>query len=335
MKIKIYSLIAVALIFYQCKQSSVTKIKDEKFIEIYDSSLGDFIDTTALVEVLGEGFVWSEGPLWLEEEEKLLFTDVPENKIYAWSQKEGVQLWLTPSGYTQKYDDGGKEGANGLALDANNRLVLCQHGDRAIVRFSGATSSPTPSFEVLTDKYMDKRYNSPNDLHIDVQGNIFFTDPPYGLPKYDEDPSKEFNFNGIFCRLSDGQIILVDTTMTRPNGIALSKDNKYLYVSNSDPKQANWVRFTLDSALNVVNRELFADKTDLLATLKGLPDGLKIHPSGLIFATGPGGVLIFHPDGRHMGTVLTGKATANCAFDKDAQYLYMTAHDQLMRVKLK
>lgn len=318
-----------------CKNKPVNEVSEKTFIEVFDKDLSIYMDTTQTLEILSEGFVWSEGPVWVSHQNKLLFTDVPQNIIYEWSEKEGLKKWLEPSGYTEIYSDGGDQGANGLALDPDGNLILCQHGDRRLVKYTGSWQNPTPVFSTLVDLFEDNRLNSPNDLHIDALGNIFFTDPPYGLPKQDEDPAKEILFNGIYVLKTDGSVHLIDSTLSRPNGIALSADNKYLYVANSDKDQAIWMKFGLNKDFQVIEKSIFADKTFLLDSLKGLPDGLKIDDRGLIFATGPGGVLIFHPDGRHLGTIHTGKSTANCAFDDKFQYLYLTAHDVLMRIRLR
>lgn len=329
------SIIISFLLFTRCKNKPINKVDTSVFIEVLDPELGQYIDTTKTLETIAEGFLWSEGPVWVPSAKKLLFTDVPKNAIYEWSEKDGLKIWLEPSGYTQIYIDGGQEGANGLALNGDGHLILCQHGDRRLVKYKGSWVDPQPNFQVLADSFNNQRFNSPNDLFIDMNGHIFFTDPPYGLPNQDEDTAKELGYNGVYVFKNDGSIILIDSTMTRPNGIAMSSDNKTLYVANSDKTKALWMEYRLDEDLQVISKSIFADKTSLLEKLVGLPDGLKIQDTGMIFATGPGGVLIFHPDGRHLGTIHTGKATANCAFDDNFEYLYMTAHDVLMRLKLK
>jgi gluconolactonase len=303
-------------------------------IRLFDDALLEVIDTSAKIEILGSGFVWSEGPLWLKDQNALIFSDVPVNKIYKWDSNAGITVYLEPSGYTGPKDKI-REGANGLALNAAGSLLICQHGDRGLVEMEAPLSQPDAKFKILADRYKDKKLNSPNDLCLAANGNIFFTDPPYGLPGQDEDPEKELNFNGVYRITSKADLLLVDASLTRPNGVALSRDEKFLYVANSDEKHAAWYEYSLDPYHNVVSKRLFADKTADVSNLKGLPDGLKIHSSGLIFATGPGGVLVFHPDGRHLGTVMTGEATANCAFDDNENYLYMTAHSHLMRVRLR
>lgn len=331
---QIFVLIFTIIIFSACKNKAEDKVTSLQKIEVFDPEMLAIVDTTSKIEILADGFTWSEGPLWLKSENKLIFTDVPENKIYSWDEKNGKQLYLFPSGYTINNPDGGKEGANGLALNANNELILCQHGNRAVAKMMTALSSPKDSFKFLANTYQGKKFNSPNDLFITKNGEIFFTDPPYGLPDQDGDSNKELSFNGVYKLSMTGEISLLDSTLTRPNGVAFSNDEKVMYVANSDPAKAIWMKYTLDDNKNIIEKSVFSDKTSLVATQKGLPDGLKVNSKDYIFATGPGGVLIFNPDGKHLGTFNTGYATANCALNEDESYLYMTAHNYLMRVKL-
>lgn len=327
--------ILFVLTFSMCKQKSVEEVKSAGHIEIYDPEMLSVIDTNAIIEILADGFTWSEGPLWLAKENKVIFTDVPENTIYSWDPQNGKQIYLKPSGYTIINDKGGKEGANGLMLDREGHLILCQHGNRSVAKMLAPLDAPKDSFLYLANMFNGKKFNSPNDLHITKDGDIFFTDPPYGLPKQDDDEIKELSYNGIYRLKKDGTITLLDSTLTRPNGITFSADEKFMYVANSDEKKAIWMKYEFDENKNIIDRTLFADVTHLVPTSKGLPDGMKIGKKGFIFATGPGGVLVFNQNSRHIGTINTGQATANCAFDADEKYLYMTAHGFLMRVALK
>lgn len=329
--ITIFTILSLAM----CKNPVVETVKSAGKIEIYDKEMLALIDSNAVIEILADGFTWSEGPLWLEKEGKLIFTDVPENTAYAWDSINGKQVYLKPSGYTIIDEKGGTEGANGLMLDTEGNLILCQHGNRSVAKMLAPLSAAKDSFQFLASTYNGKKFNSPNDLHITKDGEIFFTDPPYGLPGLDESPIKEIPYNGVYRLKKDGTVILLDSTLTKPNGIAFSADEKYMYVANSYDKKAIWMKYTLDENKNITDRTLFADVTPLIPTAKGLPDGLKIGKKGYIFATGPGGVLVFNQDSRHIGTINTGQATANCALDTDDKYLYMTAHKYLMRVALK
>lgn len=323
------------LIIASCKEKSVDLKAPNTRIEIYDAELLEILDTTAAIEVLADGFKWSEGPLWLPTENKMIFSDVPENTIYSWDEKNGKQVYLNPSGYTIINDKGGREGANGLMLDADGHLILCQHGNRAVAKMIAPLSAPIDSFDFLATTYNGKKFNSPNDLYIAKNGDIFFTDPPYGLPGQDQDSIKELPYNGIFRLKKDGTVLLLDSTMTKPNGIAFSPNEKIMYVANSDPDKAVWMKYELDQDKNITSRTLFADVTHLVPKQKGLPDGMKVSNKGYIFASGPGGILLFNQDSRQLGLINTGQATANCALDADEKYLYMTAHSYLMRVKLK
>ncbi len=323
--------------FVNCKSKPSTNNSTPSVgrIDLLDDALFSIIDTNARIEILADSFLWSEGPLWLESENKLIFTDVPANAIYSWDEKAGKQLYLKPSGYTIQDTTGGAEGANGLMLDLEGNLILCQHGNRAIAKMKAPLSAPKSDFDFIATQYKGKRFSSPNDLYIARDGDIFFTDPPYGLPGYDSSSVKELKYNGVFRLRKDGTVTLLDSTMTKPNGVVLSADERSMIVANSDPKAAYWKKYILDDNKNVISSSVFADATDLVSSLKGLPDGLKIGKKGHIFASGPGGILIFDPAGKKLGTIMTENATANCALDAKNEYLYMTAHSYLMRVKLK
>ena len=304
-------------------------------IERLDPALDRLIAPDTPVEVLAEGFDWSEGPVWVKEGGFLLFSDVPRNVILRWKQGEGAREWLKPSGYTGREPRGGEPGSNGLTIDAEGRLVICQHGDRRIARMDAPTSSPAPKFSTITDRFQGARFNSPNDLVFHSNGDLYFTDPPYGLIKQADDPGREMNYQGVFRRSRTGDITLVTREMTRPNGIALSPDEKKLYVAQSDPAAPIWRVFDAAPDGSFKTSRVFVDASALSKTRKGLPDGMKVDVEGNLYATGPGGVLIFSPDGKHLGTILTGQATANCAFGDDGRTLYITADMYLMRVRIK
>ena len=290
------------------------------------------ISKNAKIEILAEGFGWAEGPVWIPELNGILFSDVPNNKAYLWTEKKGLSLFLYPSGMTNHAPNNKSAGSNGLGLDSDGNLILCQHGDRSISRLN-SWFFEEPKYDVLVDHFNGKWLNSPNDLVFDKQGSIYFTDPPYGLRNGDEDDLKELNFNGVFKWSAREEVKLVEKNMSRPNGIALSLDEKTAYVANSDP--ANDVIMAFDVLEDgFLNGRIFFDGNILSQTREGLFDGLKMHSSGIIFATGPGGVLLLDSMGVHLGTIMPGKKTANCSFDKDEQYLYLTSTDVLARVKL-
>lgn len=297
--------------------------------------LAAILNINAEVEILGEGFTWSEGPLWIADQQMLLFTDVPENKIFSWTETGGVKEYLHPSGYTGNETPSKEPGANGLALTRDGQLLLCQHGDRRIARMEAPLREPRPVFTTVAETWNGKRFNSPNDLVINSKSQIFFTDPPYGLNKQEEDPAREIDIQGVYRRNPNGDVHLIVDDLTRPNGLALSPDERTLYVANSDPKHAVWMAYGLDDLGNVVSDSLFYDATALVPDHKGLPDGLKVNRAGIIFATGPGGVWIFDKDATPLGRIETGQATANCALSSDESILYMCADNYLMRVRLR
>ena len=204
-------------------------------IERQDARFDQLIPTGAVLEKLAEGFDWAEGPVWDKKNNCLLFSDIPPNSVMKWKEGEGVTLFLKPSGYTGTKPRGGEPGSNGLHFDSQGRLVLCQHGDRRIARLK-----PDRSFETLADRYDGKRFNSPNDAVFKSNGDLYFTDPPYGLEGLNDDPAKELPFNGVYRLAKDGTVTLLTKEMTFPNGIGFSPDEKTLYVAQSDPKQPIW-----------------------------------------------------------------------------------------------
>jgi gluconolactonase len=295
-----------------------------------DPRFNALVSPDAKIEVLATGFAWSEGPIWLRDRGFLLFSDIPRNAIMKWSMEDGLSLFIKPSGYTGIAPYGKEPGSNGLTVDGLGQLVSCEHGDRRVARLDWNGGKRT-----LADAYEGKRLNSPNDLvYRRATGDLYFTDPPYGLPtQSDEDPRKELPFNGVYKVSADGTITLLVRDMTRPNGLAFSPDEKTLYVAQSDRAQAIWNAFPVKDDGTLGERRLFADVTELAKTLEGLPDGLKVDRAGHLFATGPGGVLVYTPDGTRLGRIETGQATANCAWGDDGSTLYITANTLLLRIK--
>jgi gluconolactonase len=297
-------------------------------IERLDLSVDGIIPPSASIEKLAQGFDWSEGPVWLARSDCLVFSDVPKNVVYRWKQGEGVSVFLKPSGYTGATARGGEPGSNGLTVDSEGRLVLCQHGDRRVARLEKDGRQT-----VLADRYEGKRFNSPNDLVFRSNGDLYFTDPPYGLEKGNDDPKKELPFNGVYRLKPNGDLTLLTRDLTFPNGIAFSPDEKTLYVAVSDPKHAVWMAYAVEADGALANGRVLLDVTAMVGAKKGLPDGMKVDRQGNLFATGPGGVLIISPNGKHIGTINTGQATANCAWGDDGSVLYITADMFLCRVK--
>ena len=303
-------------------------------VERIDPALDAIVSADAKVEILGEGFEWSEGPLWLGSENKLLFTDVPKNKIYQWTQEKGVEVYLTPSGFTGESTESKEPGANGLLLDDEGNLVLCQHGDRRLAVMDAPINAPKAEFTTIADRYNGKRFSSPNDA-VFYNYNFYFTDPPYGLPKQAEDPTKEISFNGVYVIPAEGDVKMIVDSLTRPNGLAFLPNQKTLIVANSDPAKAKWYAFDLNEKDSVTNARVLYDATENTKTEKGLPDGLKIDSNGNIFATGPGGVWIFNSTGKLLGKIKITEATSNCALADDGKTLYVTADMYLVRIRLR
>ncbi len=325
-----------AVVFFsgsgQVASQEIVSSSEFKTIERLDPRFDELIPRDAVLEKLAGGFIWSEGPVWMPDGKYLLFSDIPRNSVMKWKDGQGISLFLKPAGYTGSDPRGGETGSNGLLRDAKGRLVLCQHGDRRVARLE-----KDGSFTTLVDRYQDKRFNSPNDAVFMSNGDLYFTDPPYGLEKGADDPSRELDFCGVYRLSADGKLTLLTKNMTRPNGIGLSPDEKTLYVAQSDPKRAIWMAFDVKSDGTIARGRVFHDATDWLKQphLKGLPDGLKVDRSGNVFATGPGGVNVFAPDGTLLGRINPGVPTANCGFGNDGATLYLTADDDLCRIQTK
>lgn len=287
----------------------------------------------ARIETLAEGFTWSEGPAWVRDGGYLLFTDVPENRLYRWSERDGLSLLLSPSGYAGPEQATLREpGANGLYPEPGGTLLLADSGSRNLARFDPAGKRKT----VLAARYQGKRFNSPNDVVRRRDGVVFFTDPPYGLKDLNDSPAKQLPFNGVYRVDGDGRVTLLDDGLGFPNGIALSPDERTLYVSNSDPARPVWMAYRLDARGEVLARRVFADASDLLGPdVPGLPDGMAVAADGRLFATGPGGVIVFDPDGRRLGRIETGAAVSNCAFGDDGRTLYLTSGARLARIRVR
>ena len=302
-------------------------------IEVLDPAMKKLVPADAKIEVLCDGFDWSEGPVWVPDQACLLFSNIPQNAIVRWSERSGCIGYLKPAGYTGSAPRGGESGTNGLALDLEGRLIMCQHGDRRVARMDAPLDKPRPKFVTLADKFQGKRLNSPNDLVVHSSGAIYFTDPPYGLEGNMDDPAKELPFQGVFRIAPDGKVTLITKELERPNGIALSPDEKTLYVANSHLPNPVIMKFSLQADGDVGEGRPLFDAHVLPATLLGSCDGMTVDQHGNLFATGPGGVLVLAPDGKHLGTILTTQRTANCKFGEDGSTLFITADNYLLRVR--
>jgi len=290
-----------------------------------DPALDALVPPNAQIEKVVGGFLFSEGPLW-RPNGVLWFSDVIGNVVREWSPTSGITELFRPGGYDgDSLPAGGFIGPNGMTAGPGGSAILCQHGNRRVVRIG-----PDMAMTTVVDAFEGKRLNSPNDVVFRSDGSMYFTDPPYGLPKADDDPAKDLPFNGVY-RFADGALQLMAADLSRPNGLAFSPDEKTLYVANSDPNRRIFMQYDVDSAGTLRNGRVFADVT--AHEDGGLPDGLKVDVHGNLFATGPGGVWVFTPAGQHLGTIKMPEQPANCAWGEDWRTLYMTAETSIYRVR--
>ena len=302
------------------------------YIERLDPTLDELISPDARPEIIGSGFAWSEGPAWRKNGGYLLFSDIPKNTIYRWTPSAGLSVFLRPAGYTEADPFGSGLGCNAMTFDAHDRLIINDMGNRRVVRLDEQNWTKV----VLADRYLGKRLNSPNDLAFRSNGDLYFTDPPYGLEGLNDDPHKELKFNRVYRLDTRGHLTLLTDALTFPNGIAFSPDEKTLYIQVSDPKNAVWMAYDVTPDGNITRGRVFFDAKPLVrAGKKGLPDGMKLDQGGNIFGGGPGGILVISPDGRHLGTIVTGRVTSNCAFGEDGSTLFMTADSFVLRIRLR
>jgi gluconolactonase len=292
-----------------------------------DPAFDELVPKDAQLEKLADGFSFTEGPLW-RPSGVLWFSDVVGNVVRQWSPDGKVTEILNPGGYDGKGNlpAAGYNGPNGMTADKDGAVLLCQHGYRRIVRISKDMKLTT-----VVDRYEGKRLNSPNDLVYRSDGSLYFTDPPYGLPKGDDDPAKELKFNAVF-RLTNGKLQPVIKDLSRPNGIAISPDQKSLYIGNSDEKKRVWMVYDITPDGAISSGRLLADVT--AEKDAGVPDGMKVDSKGNIWASGPGGIWVFSPAGKHLGTIKMPEIPANCNWGDDWKSLYITARTSLYRIKL-
>ena len=285
------------------------------------------------IERLADGFRWSEGPVWIDGGDYLLLSDVPGNKMYRWSHADGLSVFLDPSGYAGADTRIFREpGSNGLIRGPGNSILLADHGNRAVAKLDLATRAKT----FLATHYKGKKFNSPNDLVLASDGSIYFTDPPYGLEGLDASPHKELAHNGVYRLAPSGEVELLEAGLTFPNGIILSPDERTLYVAVSDPDNPVIMAYALDASGAIAGKRLFTDMSEFVKRgLPGLPDGMAIDTGGNLFATGPGGVHIFAPDGTRLGRIDTGTAVANCAFGEDGRTLFLASNNFLARIRTR
>lgn len=278
----------------------------------------------AVIEKVADGFEFIEGPVWMSG--RLLFSDIPANTVYSWSPDQGTEVFLQPV-LEPDWGTGGTGGSNGLARDPAGNLILCEHGNRRVARMNSDGSRTT-----LADRYDGGRLNSPNDIVFHSTGAAFFTDPPYGLPELEASPAREQAHNGIYRLDVDGTVTLL-AEQTRPNGIGLAPDERILYVANSaEAPNRLWMAYPVLDDLSLGEGSVFYDASTMQAT--GVPDGLTLDRAGNIYATGPGGVMVFNSAGKHLGTIAPDEQPANAGWGDDGKTLYMTARTGLYRIRL-
>jgi len=309
-----------------------TVIKEAKIERWSPVAMDAIVPKDWKIEKLAEGFTWAEGPIWVKSGGYLLFTDVPGNKMWKWSDKGGLEKFLDPSGAVNPDPVIWREaGANGLSLDGPDAILIADTGNRGIQRLDLKTKKRTP----VAMHFEGKKFASPNDVTRMKNGVIFFTDPPYGYNKFDDAPQIEIKFNGVYRMGKDGKVTAVVKDLHRPNGVALSPDEKTLYVSQSEPKKAIILALSLDANGEVTDERLFHDATDLVNDKSpGLPDGLTVAADGTVFTSAPGGILVLSKEGKRLGRISDGRPTANCKFGDDGKTLYLTSKDTLARIRL-
>jgi len=300
-------------------------------LESLDPRFDALIAPGTKIDKIADDLEWSEGPLWDVKRKTLLFSDIPRNVVMQWNADKGVSRFLESSGYTGAAPFTGREpGSNGLTFDSLGRLTLCQHGDRRVSR-----REPDGTMVPLATQFEGKRLNSPNDLVYDNHGALYFTDPPYGLPGTFKDPGKELDFQGVYRVGKDGKLSLLTKELTAPNGLAFTPDYKTLYVANSQKEKPIWMAYPVKADGSLGAGRVFADVSKFFHEGDGVPDGMKVDQQGHVFATGPGGVFVFMPDGALLGRILTGVPTANLAWGDDGSTLFITANHRVLRLKTK
>lgn len=312
---------------------SLQKYPTIGYLEKIDPSFDEIVPPHTKIEVIASGHTWTEGPVWVPSQQCLIYSDVPRNIAYKWSPTDGKEEYLKPSGYSREKPRKGGKGSNGLALDHKGNLLLCRSGDREIARLLAHVSQPVPVYQTLAYQYEGKKFNSPNDLVVDRKGNIYFTDPTFGLDRSDPN-AKELAYSGVFRINLDGEVKLITKSWTTPNGIGLSPDEKTLYITNSKP--AKLIALDLSEDGTPSNERVIFDVHPLWekSIAKQSPDGMTTNREGIIFMTGPDGVLIFSPKGKHVGSIKTDRKTSNCTFNEDETVLYVTCDDLVLRVIL-
>lgn len=284
----------------------------------------------AQLEIIASGFTHVEGPVWVPDSTMLLFSDTKVRTVYRWTDSAGTTTFLKDSGYTGRLPYSDEPGSNGLALDRQGNLLLCEHGDRRLALLPLARKSGK---RTLTDHFEGRRYNSPNDVVVRPDGAAYFTDPPFGLPQQARSPLREMSVNGVYRRAANGQVTREITDLPLPNGLAFSPDGRTLYVSNADSLHPVIRAYAVRANGRVGKGRLFFDMSALPRRPKEVPDGLKVDRAGNVWAAGFGGLLVISPQGQHLGTLDPGAVVANCTWGNDGRTLYLMAGTLVCRIR--
>ena len=295
-------------------------------IEFFDPSAAALIEPDS-VRLLADGYSWTEGPLWLPSDAALLFEDMLNNRMCRWKEGEGASVFLEKSGDTDGTCRAHNPGSNGMALGPDGLVYFCQHGDRRIVKMDPATRR----FTTVVDRYHGQRLNSPNDLIFDAAGNLYFTDPPYGLVN---ESDSELGFSGVYRLATDGTLTLLLRNLSHPNGIALSPDGHTLYVNDSDEKTTAVHAYCIACDGSLGADRLFWNAVLLRGNGPGVADGMKADERGNLWTSGPGGIYVLSPEGRMLALIRTSQPTSNCAFGgDDGRTLFITVNHSLLSVR--
>ncbi len=324
LKIKyILSALCVLCLGVSAKQSN-TLLFEQGPYKIFNEQALEVLNLNSHVKTLASGYAWLEGPVWINQGGYLLYSDIPNHQVYKYTPGKGSSLYLAHSGYS-----------NGLIVNKQNELVLLQSRSRVISKMKASLSVPKSKYLHIVSHFNTQKFNSPNDGAFNDDGTLYFSDPPYGLPNQLDDESKELNFQGVYSLKNTGELTLLDRDLIYPNGVALSADNKTLYVAASNANKPAWYQYHLNDSGAVISKSLFYELPSVTKHDKGLPDGLKVHKSGVIFATGPNGLWLFNKNAELLAQIEMPNISANLTFNQSQNRVYITAHTQLLALDLK
>ncbi len=328
-------LLGMTLFLHVITTSHAQHAKPLITLQAIDPQFSNIVSKTAKAEIIATGFLWCEGPVWVESYKMLIFSDVKKNVIYKWTEEKGKEVYLKPSGYTGTIPRGGELGSNGLGLNAKGQLVICQDGDRVVSIMNAPLNKPVAKFTKIATGYQGKKFDSPNDLAFSNNGDTYFTDPPYGLEKNVKDPLKEAKYQGVYKVSKDGKVTLLTDTITRPNGIGIFPGGKKILISNSDSTKACWYIYDLDKNGMFTHGRIFYSSQKAIKHNNGLPDGLKIDKQGNVFAAGPEGIWIFNQTGKLLGKILIDDLASNCSLSADEKTMYVTNNHRILKITLR